>query len=187
MFPRCKANIIHTSAAHVHGIKPNVHAHLCEKMIANIQHWGSHLQLNRSSSAQAQSGNAWEIRVGDPDSKVHGANMRPTWVLSAPDGPHVGPMNLAIRVVTGYKTASTRCGSWASAHPFHISIIGDVVKARVWFWYCNGVLGQKHCMLEKYPNCLLNHRPCQYAAEKSYSCVFILSYISISLAVLQPF
>ena len=24
--------------------------------------------------------------------------MRPTWVLSAPSGPHVGPMNLAIRV-----------------------------------------------------------------------------------------
>ena len=33
----------------------------------------------------------------DPDSKVHGANMGPTWVLSAPDGTHVGPMNLAIR------------------------------------------------------------------------------------------
>ena len=33
-----------------------------------------------------------------PDSKVHGANMGPIWVLSAPDGPHVGPMNLAIRV-----------------------------------------------------------------------------------------
>ena len=32
-----------------------------------------------------------------PDSKVHWANMGPTWVLSAPDGPHVGPMNLAIR------------------------------------------------------------------------------------------
>ena len=32
-----------------------------------------------------------------PDSKVHGANMGPTWVLSAPVGPHVGPMNLAIR------------------------------------------------------------------------------------------
>ena len=31
------------------------------------------------------------------DSKVHGANMGPTWVLSAPDGPHVGPMNLAVR------------------------------------------------------------------------------------------
>ena len=32
-----------------------------------------------------------------PDSKIHGANMGPTWVLSAPDGPLVGPMNLAIR------------------------------------------------------------------------------------------
>ena len=32
-----------------------------------------------------------------PDSKVHVANMGPTWVLSAPDGPHVGPTNLAIR------------------------------------------------------------------------------------------
>ena len=32
------------------------------------------------------------------DSKVHGANMEPTWVLPAPDhGPHVGPINLAIR------------------------------------------------------------------------------------------
>ena len=34
-----------------------------------------------------------------PDSKVHGANMGPTWVLSAPDGPHMGPMDLAIRAV----------------------------------------------------------------------------------------
>ena len=35
---------------------------------------------------------------GYPDSKVHGANMGPTWVLSAPDGPYVGPMYLAIRL-----------------------------------------------------------------------------------------
>ena len=33
------------------------------------------------------------------DNKVHGANMGPIWGLSAPDGPHVGPMNLAIRVM----------------------------------------------------------------------------------------
>ena len=33
-----------------------------------------------------------------PDSKVHGVYMGPTWVLSAPYGPHVSPMNLAIRV-----------------------------------------------------------------------------------------
>ena len=32
-----------------------------------------------------------------PDSKAHGANMGPTWALSAPDGPHVGPLNLTIR------------------------------------------------------------------------------------------
>ena len=29
------------------------------------------------------------IRDAYSDSKVHGANMGPTWVLSAPDGPHV--------------------------------------------------------------------------------------------------
>ena len=34
-----------------------------------------------------------------PDSKLHGANMGSTWVLSAPGRPHVGPMNLAIRVI----------------------------------------------------------------------------------------
>ena len=33
-----------------------------------------------------------------PDSKHHGANMGPTLVLSAPNGPHVGLMNLAIWV-----------------------------------------------------------------------------------------
>ena len=41
-----------------------------------------------------------------PDSKVHGANMGPNWVLSAPDGPHVGPMNLAIRVMAWHWTLS---------------------------------------------------------------------------------
>ena len=35
--------------------------------------------------------------VAIPDSKVHGANIGPTWDLLAPDGPHVGPMNPAIR------------------------------------------------------------------------------------------
>ena len=38
------------------------------------------------------------LTVNIPDSKVHVANMGPTWVLSVPDGPHVSPMNLAIRV-----------------------------------------------------------------------------------------
>ena len=38
----------------------------------------------------------WPLSL-NPDNKVHGANMGPIWVLSAPDGPHVGPMNLVIR------------------------------------------------------------------------------------------
>ena len=42
-------------------------------------------------------GNTASHPDGIPDSKARGANMGPTWVLSAPDGPHVGPMNLAIR------------------------------------------------------------------------------------------
>ena len=43
----------------------------------------------------------------NPDSKVHVANMGPTWVLSAPDGPHVGPMNFAIREVIYSLTYTT--------------------------------------------------------------------------------
>ena len=43
----------------------------------------------------------WSIRFDIlqtiPDNKVHGANMGPTRVLSVPDGPHLGPINLAIR------------------------------------------------------------------------------------------
>ena len=33
---------------------------------------------------------------GDPDSKVHEANMGPIWDRQDPGGPHVGPMNFAI-------------------------------------------------------------------------------------------
>ena len=43
-----------------------------------------------------------------PDSKVHGANMGPTWGRQDPGGPHVGPMNFAIWVhwlsVDSYQT-----------------------------------------------------------------------------------
>ena len=38
------------------------------------------------------------IKYEYADDKVHGANMGPTWVLSAPDEPHVGPMKLAITI-----------------------------------------------------------------------------------------
>ena len=48
----------------------------------------------------------------DPDGKVHGANMGPTWVLLSPGGPHVGPINLAIRGVKG--SQFWPCCSYAS-------------------------------------------------------------------------
>ena len=38
------------------------------------------------------------------DRKVHAPNMGLTWVLSAPDGPHVGPWTL----LSGYSTVSAR-------------------------------------------------------------------------------
>ena len=53
-----------------------------------------------------------------PDSKVHGVNMGPIWVLSAPDGPHVGPMNLIFRVSVTcelYKIQYVCCGCPAAS------------------------------------------------------------------------
>ena len=54
------------------------------------------------------------MKLKHPDNKVHGANMGPTWVLSAPDGPHVGPINLAIRAAFGHEM--TCCRQAASLH-----------------------------------------------------------------------
>ena len=51
----------------------------------------------------------------DPDSKVHVAKMGPTWVLSAPDRPHVGPMNLAIwgcNTMMTFSTLLTICAGY---------------------------------------------------------------------------
>ena len=39
------------------------------------------------------------LELAYPDCKVLGTNMGPTWVLSAPGGPHVGLINLSILVV----------------------------------------------------------------------------------------
>ena len=37
-----------------------------------------------------------------PDSKAHGANIGPTWVLSAPDGPHVDLIKLFVWAAMWY-------------------------------------------------------------------------------------
>ena len=54
-----------------------------------------------------------------PESKVHGANMGPICVLSAADGPHVGPMNLAIRVC--------QLMHW---------LLNSSLPQQTWYWLC---------------------------------------------------
>ena len=61
----------------------------------------------------------WPAKI-HPDSKVHGANMGPTWVLSAPDGPHVGPMNLAIGAIL---RANTGLVYWSIYMPLYLNYI----------------------------------------------------------------
>ena len=57
--------------------------------------------------------------INIPDSKVHGAIMGPTWVMSVPDGPHVGPMNLAIRDVYSVSQLLTKAmNQGMSRHSF---------------------------------------------------------------------
>ena len=50
--------------------------------------------IDKSTNAETSG-----ISVNYPDSKVHGASKGPICGMSAPDGPHAGPMNIAISVV----------------------------------------------------------------------------------------
>ena len=59
-----------------------------------------------------------------PDSRIPGANIWNTWDLSAPGGPHVGPMNLVIRIysIGLYTPTLARKGSlWGSICEFKAS------------------------------------------------------------------
>ena len=46
---------------------------------------------------------SYSVQNSVPDSKVHGANMGTIWGRQDPGGPHVGPMNLAIRCYIGLR------------------------------------------------------------------------------------
>ena len=65
------------------------------------------------------------VSFNNPDNKVHGANMGPNWVLSAPDGPHAGPVNLAIREVVGptLELAGIGDGTWDKVASTTLSFI----------------------------------------------------------------
>ena len=75
--------------------------YLCKRLALNNLNIMTSLQIQTSCPNSNDPRKVSNIpkQYDIPDSKVHGANMGPTWVLSAPDGPHVGPMNLAIRDV----------------------------------------------------------------------------------------
>ena len=83
--------------------------------------FGLFVLLKLSSTINHRMGNS-VIFHPVPDSKVHGANMGPTWVLSAPDEPHVGPMNLAI-------WGSLQNSLWLHDHCFMI------IKCRYHLWH----------------------------------------------------
>ena len=72
--------------------RANVDPDLCRHM-ASIGH--SEVKVNHLPETS-----------GTPDSKVHGANMGPTWVLSAPDGPMLAPLTL----LSGRSFNTMACG-----------------------------------------------------------------------------
>ena len=90
-----------TSAHKINGKKSNHQvvcspeaARLSVKRSYRLEIWHAHRQHWCGDACQISDDRATQ---NTPDSKVHGANMGPTWVLSAPAGPHVCPMNLGIR------------------------------------------------------------------------------------------
>ena len=67
---------------------------------------------------------------GFHECKVHGAIMGPTWVLSAPSGPHIGPMNLTIRV------ALCCVLLWFGTNTFYPYPLGPLfTKKSLCYWY----------------------------------------------------
>ena len=74
-----------------------------------------------------------------PDNKVHRANMGPSWVLSAPDGPHVGPM---INVVflggkdegNDYKISEHM--PWTKGYSFKCEILQSNTIIDTYQWLC---------------------------------------------------
>ena len=80
------------------------HRH-CELVLCFQNSWWCNIGSNHMEliPIMAWSNITWYHKISGylqryPDSKVHGANMGPTWGQQDPGGPHVGPMNLTIRV-----------------------------------------------------------------------------------------
>ena len=81
-----------------------------------------------------------------PDNKVHGANMGPTWVLPAPDGPHVGHINLTIKVILLKLTSighSTRLKS--TLWPALVEVFSSTCPQHHGYWVCTWARDKYPC------------------------------------------
>ena len=88
------------SSAHIDGLVQERRNSIANALELHLSVADPLIYLYKETSLYPSVFGSMPIQGSDgPDSKVHGANMWPTWVLSAPDGPHVGTMNLAIRWV----------------------------------------------------------------------------------------
>ena len=79
-------SILGLKSIHVSKRGPRKHEYIFVSYII-LPHCNDECCLNLYDSSYEARSRAY------PNSKVNGVNMGPTWVLSAPDGPHVGPMN----------------------------------------------------------------------------------------------
>ena len=105
-----------------------------------------------------------------PDIKVHGANMGPTWVLSAPDGPHIGPMNFDIRGAPFGKAlymAELASYCWTSTIRFRDILLSFQTKYLInqnvharskWKQYTLFVKFGKHFLFDNYCKCTPRQR-----------------------------
>ena len=69
-----------------------------------------------------------------PDNNVYGAIMGPTWVLLAPDGPHIGPMNFAIWDSTGETAMDDLEITWIQSFWYNHSIHEQNKPSRLTYW-----------------------------------------------------
>ena len=104
-----------------------------------VSAWYKHILYNNKTWWNKTSDYCFHGQM-TPDSKVHGANMGPTWVLSAPDGPQ--PLNLlsgtklqyfcmvgglSCIVVVRYQSISPvsfKVTSLALGQPYHMPVWG---------------------------------------------------------------
>ena len=87
-----------------------------ETLIKIPTFWFQKMHLKMSSGKWQPFRLGLNVLTSFPDGRVHGVNLGSSRVLSAPGGPHVGPMILAIRVVIMASTQSEK----VLVHKYHM-------------------------------------------------------------------